>query len=79
MSQRGITSRMVEVVSNFGMIQGDKHVLDCKNIDALMNAMDKLRKDLIRLRDKGGLVVVEENDTCITTYNLNSYDRRKMA
>ena len=79
MSQRGITDRMVEVVSEFGMVQGDKLILDRKNIDALMVRMDGLRKDLVKLRDKGGLVVVEADDVCITTYNVDSYDRRRNA
>lgn len=77
MSQRGITDRMLEVVSDFGMIQGDKRILDRKNIDALMNSMDCLRKDLLKLRDKGGLVIVEADDMYITAYNIDSYDRTK--
>lgn len=73
MSQRGITDRMLKVVSKFGMTQGDKQILDRKNIDALVKSMDGLRKDLLKMRDKGGVVVVEVEDTQITTYNLNSY------
>lgn len=79
MSQRGITSRMLDVVGDFGVVQGDKRILDRNNIDALMRSMDGLRKDLIRLRDKGGVVVVEVDDVQITTYNIDSYDRRSIA
>jgi len=77
MSQRGITNRMIEVVSDFGISQGDKLILDKKNIDALMERMDSLRKDLLKLRDKGGLVVVAANDIHITAYNVDSYFRNK--
>ena len=73
MSQRGVTDRMLKLVSKFGMKSGDKRVLDRKNLDALLRNMDTLRKDLVKLRDKGGLVVIEKDDTQITTYNLNSF------
>ena len=76
MSQRGITDRMLQVVSDYGVTQGDKQILDRKNIDALMNGMDRFRKDLLKIRDKGGLVVVEANDVYITAYNIDSFDRR---
>jgi len=77
MSQRGVTERMLEIVTEFGMVQGDKVVLDKKNIDALLIGMEKLKKDFIKVRDKGGLVVVEANDKLITTYNVDSFDRSK--
>ena len=79
MSQRGITDRMLEVVSDFGVTQGDKQILDRKNIDALMKRMDKFRKDLLKIRDKGGLIVVEVNDVYITAYNIDSFDRRSLV
>ena len=79
MSQRGITDRMLEVVSDFGVTQGDKQILDRKNIDALMKRMDIFRKDLLKIRDKGGLVVVEVNDVYITAYNIDSFDRRSLV
>ena len=78
MSQRGITDRMLEVVSDYGITQDDKQILDRKNIDALMKYLDKLRKELLRIRDKGGLAVVEVNDVYITAYNIDSYDRRSL-
>lgn len=73
MAQRGINGRMVDLVSEYGQSVGDKMVLDRKNIDALLNAMHTLKKDLLRVRNKGGVVVVEENGHQLTTYNLNSY------
>ncbi len=39
---------------------------------------DKLRKDLLKVRDKGGIVVVESNETVITTYRLDSYNRQRV-
>lgn len=73
MGQRGINGRIVEIVSAHGELVGDKVILDMKNIDELLRDMDRLRKDLLRVRDKGGVAVVEDNGSQITTYNLNSY------
>ncbi|MCK5725776.1 MAG: hypothetical protein KAH22_02990 [Thiotrichaceae bacterium] len=77
MNQRGVTQRMVKIVSELGVTKGDKHILGRRNIDDLIQGLDKLRKDLLKLRDKGGLIVVESNDTLITTYRIDSYDRNK--
>ena len=76
MNQRGITERMLQVVEDFGIALGDKLVLDCSNIDLLMREMDRLRKDLLKIRDKGGLVAVEVSGCKITAYRTNSFDRK---
>lgn len=73
MAQRGINGHVVELVSQYGESVGDKVILDRKNIDALLRAVDHFKKDLLRVRDKGGVVVVEEDGHQLTTYNLNSY------
>ena len=75
MSQRGITERMLQVVRGFGVTLGDKQILDCNNIDLLMRELDKLRKDLLKVRDKGGLVLVEDGGNDITSYRVDSYRR----
>lgn len=77
MGQRGVTERMLQVVLGFGVCHGDKLTLDRGNIDQLMCAMDKLKKDLLKVRDKGGLVVVEAGGSAITTYRANSFKRDK--
>ncbi len=35
--------------------------------------LEKLKKQALRAREKGGLVVVGVDDAMITTYALNSY------
>lgn len=79
MNQRGVTQHMVDLVRQFGVNINDKQILDRKNIDALLNRIEVLHKDLLKLRDKGGLVVVEDNDTLITTYRIDSYNRKMAA
>jgi hypothetical protein len=77
MGQRGVKGRLVDVVSQYGTKKGDRIVLDRKNIDELLNGLDRLRKDLTEIKDKGGLVVIEDNGRQITVYRVNSFDRKK--
>ena len=79
MNQRAITKRMIGLVNDFGVRKGDKRILDRKNIDQLVDSMTELKKDLLKLRDKGGLVVVEVDNVQLTTYKLDSYDRRRIS
>jgi len=77
MSQRGINSRLVDLVSQYGMDQGDKVILTRKNTEALLSAVNGLKTDLLAIHSKGGLTVVEQNDYQITVYALDSYSRKK--
>ena len=54
MSQRGISSRLVDLVSQFGMDHGDKVILSRKNTEALIGAVDTLKSQLIEVQTKGG-------------------------
>lgn len=77
MSQRGIKSRLVDLVSQFGMNQDDKVILSRKNTEALLRALDGLRSQLLEVHAKGGMAVVEQGGNQITTYLLDSYSRKK--
>lgn len=75
MSQRGISGRLIDLVSQYGVDDGDKVILDRKNAEALLDAIDEMRRDILELHAKGGVVVVEQNGALITTYAVNSYSR----
>ena len=77
MGQRAINQTMVDIVSEHGVLVGDKRILDSSNIDEILKSMEKMKKNLLKVRDKGGLVVVEENGVQITAYRVDSYDRRR--
>lgn len=79
MSQRAINASLVDLTSQFGMLHGDKVILSKKNVEALLKEMDSMKRDLLEIHKKGGLVVVEQNDQQITTYTLDSYSRKKAA
>ena len=77
MSQRGINLDMVELARQFGVPVQDKIVLGRKNIDQLLAALREIERTAKKARDKGGVVVVEDGEALITTYRLDSFDRRK--
>jgi hypothetical protein len=69
MNQRGINREMMELVMEYGKIDLDKRVLGRKDAQFLLARMQEQMKVLKKIIDKGGIVVIAENDTCITTYN----------
>lgn len=71
MNQRGITKEMVNVVLDYGESIQDKAVLGKKDAQRLIKEMQKTMKVLQKICDKGGVVVVAQEDTIITTYNRN--------
>lgn len=78
MSQRGITSAMVEFVLTFGVNIQDKIILRRKDLAKLVPQLEGVqRATALKLLDKGGIVVVEDQGSLLTTYNINSFNRRK--
>lgn len=75
MSQRGIQQSMIDMTLAYGQDHGDKIILNRKGIDAILNEIEKLKKCALSLRKKGGLVVVDVENTLITAYSLDSFSR----
>jgi len=70
MSQRGLPKRLLDLVLEFGKNKGDKLILNKKSTQKVIDEIDSIRKELLRVMDKGGVTVVLDNDTLITTYNI---------
>ena len=73
--QRGIRESTVELAQLHGIPHGDKLVLGRKQIQSVLEALDRERKELIRAMDKGGVVVVECGGALITAYDFDSFNR----
>ena len=71
MNQRGIGAKMIELALEHGINKNDKVVLDRKNISKLIKEIDSYRKDLLKIMDKDGLVVVAVNNSLLTTYTMH--------
>jgi len=75
MSQRGLPKKLLDLVLEFGKDKGDKLILNKKATQKVIDEIDTIRKELLRIMDKGGVTVVLDNDSLITAYNTNSYKR----
>lgn len=75
MSQRGLPKRLLDLVLEFGKYSGDKLILNKKATQKVIDEIDTIRKELLRIMDKGGVTVVVNNELCITAYNTDSYKR----
>ena len=75
MSQRGLPKKLLNLVLEFGKDKGDKLILNRKDTQKVIDEIDMIRKELLRIMDKGGVTVVLNNNSLITAYNTNSYKR----
>lgn len=71
-SQRGITSPMVDYVFANGAEANDKLTLGRKEVLQRLAEIGEEKRLLMKILDKGGVVVVAQGDTVITTYNRAS-------
>ncbi|MXW21167.1 MAG: hypothetical protein F4Z95_10220 [Gammaproteobacteria bacterium] len=81
MNQRGIDQQLIDVATRFGRSvpcrDGKKIYLNRKGAQKTIQSIDRFRKLLTAAIDKGGVVLVAApNGLEITTYRLNSFQRR---
>lgn len=76
MNQRGIRKELVELALDLGDFEGDRCVLTSKMIDAEITGLQRRMKLLADARRKGGLVVVTEGSSLITTYRKSDFSAK---
>ena len=79
MAKRSIREAMLKMVETFGVSDGDKRVLNRKGCDAALAELEDMKKKLVKMRERGGLVLVEDDGVKITTYALDSYSRNQIG
>lgn len=73
MNQRGINKEMVNLALEYGEPKGDKTVLGRKECHQAMLQLRRELKVLERAISKGGITVVADGETLITTYRVDSF------
>ena len=73
MNTRGISKEMIEFTLNYGSIDGDAYVTNRKLLNKVIQHLTKQLDLAKKLIDKGGVVVVTDNSSVITTYDYESY------
>lgn len=77
MNQRAVTRMMLDLALQHGEILGDRCVLSRKAIEARMRDLEKEMSQLRDLHHKGGIVVVVEGDTILSTWRLPKQKTRR--
>ena len=73
MGKRGISQGMIDLTLEYGRPHYDgKVILGRKETQAVISELEQLKKVLIKILDKGGVTVVDVNDSVITTYNCEA-------
>ena len=75
MNQRGISRQMLNLALTYGTSVGEKYILGRKEVAARLAEIRQEERALLKVMDKGGVVVVEDDNTQITTYNLSRRSR----
>ena len=72
MNQRGIKQSMIDLTLEHGEFDHkNRCVLNKKTAIQVMEDLKVTLKTVMKVIDKGGLVVVEESGRVVTTYNYN--------
>jgi len=66
--QRGITNEMIDLTLEYGKRKGDKIRLGTRRIKELLRIHSDLKPQLLKIMDKGGLIVVFSGAVLITAY-----------
>ncbi len=69
MAQRGISLKMVEYVLSKGTPSKDKVIMGKKDALQILEELQEEQRLVKKILDKGGVVVVANGNTFITTYN----------
>jgi cAMP phosphodiesterase len=78
MNQRAIDQELLDLARTHGVVENrgavERVILSRKTIDAAIRHIDSLRKQFLKVRDKGGIVLVRDPNegVDITTYRLSS-------
>lgn len=72
MSQRGITRNLVDFVVTHGETEGDRFIINRKVAQRLLESLQEQQRLIKKILDKGGVVVVTNEDALITTYNIDA-------
>lgn len=75
MNTRGITKEMIDFALNFGEIKGDGWIVNRKVLQELIKDLEYQMKTAKKLLDKGGIVVIAEDNALLTTYHVDSAHR----
>lgn len=77
MSQRGIRQSLIDLTLGFGVkTTNGRVVLNKQGLQELLEQLKDMEQTVQEALNKGGIVLVSDDQALITTYRLNSYNRQ---
>jgi hypothetical protein len=71
MAQRGIPQRLVAFALQHGRVEGDRHVLDRREVKRVVESLQAELRLAMHVLDKCGITVVEGDGAVVTTWNTD--------
>ena len=68
MSHRGINKSIVDLVLEFGESRQDRYILGKRKAQQVIEQLQAQLASLKKISDKGGVVVVTDGESLLTTY-----------
>lgn len=77
MSQRGIRQSLIDLTLGFGVkTKNGRVVLNKQGLEELLEQLKDMQETVQEALKKGGIVLVHDDQTLVTTYRLDSYHRQ---
>lgn len=76
MNQRGITQDMIQILLDFGICNDDKIFLSKKSCIQLSEYLKKTKKIVDKMSEKGGYILINEDEALITSYRIASFNSK---
>ena len=75
-NQRGFSGALLDLIATHGAWQGDRQTLGRRELTACLATIDAVRRDVLRLLDKGGgTAAFGEKGELITVFSPRTYRR----
>lgn len=79
-NSRGFPNALIELIQGHGTWVGERQILDSRDLRACLQALDSVRRNVVRLLDKGGgTAVFGEDGQLITVFSPRTYRRCRRA
>ena len=76
--QRGIRTSTLKMAQKYGEQRGDKLFFGKKQIDIALNKLAIEKSQLLKAKDQGGIISIDQNGILITAYRIGSFKKNKL-
>jgi type IV secretory pathway TrbL component len=78
-NNESLNTQIFNKLSSLGLFKENSQELTPKQCKLLIKNLQALKRTIDKIGEKGGYTLILENDTEITTYRNNSFNKKKAA